>query len=443
MLERLFKPVDNAPLILFRIFFGLVFVAESFGAIFTGWVRTNLVEPTHSFTFIGFEFLSPLLGEYMYLHFVLMGIASIGVTLGYRYRFSIIALTLLWSCVYFMQKTSYNNHYYLMMLIALIMCFLPANRYASYDVKRRPDIVSLAMPQWISWLFIAQVTCVYFYATLAKFYPDWLDGTFISIIMNNAYSFEAIKPLFNNHYFHLFLAYAGIAFDGLIVPALLWKRTRKIAVGLSLFFHLFNSVTLGIGVFPYFALSFSVFFFPPEDIRKVFFPKKPMLEENLLIPFDRYRKMFFGVFIPYIVVQILLPLRHWVIPHDVLWTEEGHRLSWRMMLRSRAGYTSFRVVNHQNNQTFYFDKNLLLTEKQQRGLVNPDMIWQMAQFIKEYYKKQGIDVSVFADSFVSINEKPSKRLINPTVDLANEKWSWCCHHSWILEENKEVSLLSE
>lgn len=219
--------------------------------------------------------------------------------------------------------------------------------------------------------------------------------------------------------------------------------TRKIAVGLSLFFHLFNSVTLGIGVFPYFALSFSVFFFPPEDIRKVFFPKKPMLEENTLVSFDGYRKLFFGVFIPYIVVQILLPLRHWVIPHDVLWTEEGHRLSWRMMLRSRTGYTSFRVVNHQNNETFYFDKNLLLTEKQQRGLVSPDMIWQMAQFIKEYYKNQGIDVSVYADSFVSINGKPNKILIDPAVDLANEKWSWCCNHSWILEANKEISLLSE
>ncbi|WP_316930169.1 HTTM domain-containing protein [Leeuwenhoekiella sp. MAR_2009_132] len=36
-------------------------------------------------------------------------------------------------------------------------------------------------------------------------------------------------------------------------------------------------------------------------------------------------------------MQLELPLRHWIIKDDVLWTEEGHRLSWRMMLRSKGG----------------------------------------------------------------------------------------------------------
>ena len=58
------------------------------------------------------------------------------------------------------------------------------------------------------------------------------------------------------------LAWGGLLFDAAIVPLLLYRRTRIFAVVLSIFFHLFNSYTFRIGVFPYLALSLLVFFFP-------------------------------------------------------------------------------------------------------------------------------------------------------------------------------------
>jgi len=436
MTQKLFKSVDNAPLILFRIFFGLVFVFESFGAIATGWVTNNLVDPRTNFTFIGFEFLTNLMGNYMYVHFAIMGILAFGVTFGYKYRFSIITMTIMWAAVYFMQKTSYNNHYYLMMLVGLIMSFLPAHKYASIDAKQNPSIKKNYMPYWILLVFIIQISCVYFYATVAKFYPDWLDGTVTGNMYRGMKKFPAFSELFQNRNFHLFIAYTGILFDGLIVPALLWKRTRVFAVLLSLIFHISNSITLEIGVFPYFALALCVFFFPPDQIRRVFFKKKQPLDDATPALDLESKKIFQYFFIPYLIIQILLPIRHWFIKGDVLWTEEGHRLSWRMMLRNRSGFAKFKVVDKANGAEIAFNTKDFYSKKQSSRINTPDMIWQAAQYIKQEFAKEGKDVSVFANLIlVSINGKPSQQLIDPNVDLTEVKWSHFKHHNWILLSN--------
>ncbi len=437
MWKKAFQKIDNSPLIVFRIFFGIIFLAEALGALATNWVTANFVNTITNFTFIGFEWLLPYQNQSMYAVFLLMAIAAIGVIVGYKYRTAIIALLVLWSIAYFGQKTSYNNHYYLMWLVALIMCFLPANAYASFDAKKNTTIKSNFMPQWVSWVFIVQVSCVYFYATIAKFYPDWLSGTVTKNMFISMTNMPlAIQTVFKQPTFHLFIAYMGIVFDGLIVPALLWKRTRWFAIIASLIFHVFNSITLQIGVFPYFALSFCVFFFPPNKIRDFFFRKK--IKENFTNqPYTyNYQTIFKYFFIPYLILQIALPLRHWFFKGDVLWTEEGHRLSWRMMLRSRSGEVTFKVIDKVTNKQLPFFNEDLLTEKQRNRLNTPDVIWQMAQKIKKHFKAKGKNVAVYAvQSNVSINGKPSSVLINASVDLANVSWNHFKHHDWILEQN--------
>ena len=123
----LFTKLDNSSLLIFRIFFGVLVALECYGAICTGWVTDTLVNPQFTFNFIGFEWLQPLPGYGMYIYFFSMGTLGICIALGYKYRFSIISFTLLWTGVYLMQKTSYNNHYYLLILISGIMWFFPAN----------------------------------------------------------------------------------------------------------------------------------------------------------------------------------------------------------------------------------------------------------------------------------------------------------------------------
>ena len=251
MKERFFQPVDNASLIIFRIFFGFLMACESFGAIITGWVKNVLINPKFTFSFIGLEWLQPLPGNGMYYYFALMGTFGLLIMLGFRYRIAIISFTILWAGVYFMQKSAYNNHYYLVLLISFLMVFLPANKDLSLDTKFGKVKPENQMPYWIIFLFICQVTFVYIYATIAKFYPDWLDGTFTKNLLQGTTTRPFFLELFSQKWFYMFIAYAGIAFDLLIVPFLLFKRTRTLALIASLGFHLFNSITLQIGIFPF------------------------------------------------------------------------------------------------------------------------------------------------------------------------------------------------
>lgn len=432
MKNFLFKKIDNAPLIIFRIFFGFLLACETFGAILTGWVKSNLIDPEFTFSHIGMEWLQPLPGYGMYIYFMVMGTLGIMVMMGYKYRFTLGAYTVLWAGVYFMQKTSYNNHYYLLLLVCIIMLFLPANRYASIDVKKNPGIKSLVMPAWCSWVMILQVAIVYFFATVAKFYPDWLDGTFTKNLLSRSVTFPSLNKIVTQEWFYMFIAYAGIIFDLLIVPLLLYKKTRTIAFIASLIFHIFNSVTLQIGIFPFFALSFVVFFYPPETIRRFFFRKKPKVSEDIGVTYHG-KKILLYFFIPYFIIQLFLPLRHWFIKGDVLWTEDAHRLSWRMMLRSRTGYTIFKIVDKKTNKILQSEQLAKLTTKQYNSMATkPDMIWQTSQRIKKEFAEQNTEVAVYATTMVSINGKPMKRLINPDADLAQAEWNYFFHNDWVL-----------
>jgi vitamin K-dependent gamma-carboxylase len=429
-MKRLFLQIDNAPLIIFRIFLGFLLACETFGAILTGWVKSNMVEPKFTFSHIGMDWLQPLPGYGMYGYFAAMGILGIMVMAGYKYRWTLGLFTVLWAGVYFMQKTSYNNHYYLLLLVCFIMLFLPANRYASVDVRLNPSLKRLNMPGWCSLVMIAQVSIVYFYATVAKFYPAWLDGTFTRDLLSHSVTSGTLREVMTQKWFYLFIAYAGIAFDMLVVPFLLYRRTRTIALIASVIFHIFNAITLQIGIFPFFALSFVVFFYPPEKIRKVFLRKKPAVTEYTA---DHEGKSIFKYFfVPYVVIQLLLPLRHYLIRGDVLWTEEGHRLSWRMMLRTRVGDTDFRVVDKATGKRIFYDLGKEMTHKQKSGMeTRPDMIWQMAQRIHEDFHKKGKDVAVYADTRVSVNSGPYLRLIDPNTDLAAADWDYFFHCDWI------------
>lgn len=430
MLKKALAPIDNAPLVLFRIIFGFLFVCESFGAIATGWVKSNLVDVQMTFSHIYMDWLQPLPGLGMYFYFAFMGLVSLAVMLGYRYRWSMVLLTLLWSGVYYMQKTSYNNHYYLMVVICIYMCFLPAHKYASLDVKQGRVKEELAMPTYCSWILIAQIALVYIYGTVAKFYPDWLDGTFVRLMYGSINAPNFFKEIFTEPWFYLTISYLGILYDGLIIPLLLWKRTRTWAVIASLVFHIFNSITLQIGVFPYFALSFALFFYEPDFIRERFLKKKPKIcSDDYSFSIPTWKVAFLSVFM---LFQLLLPLRHHLIAGDVLWTDEGHRLSWRMMLRSRGGYTYFNVVEKDSGKKFQYPLEDKLSSKQRARLTTADMIWQMAQVIKKEYADKGIEVAVYADSWVSINGRDYSMYINDNVDLASVSWNYFGHNEWIL-----------
>ncbi len=242
--------------------------------------------------------------------------------------------------------------------------------------------------------------------------------------------------LLQKHWLQVLIAYGGILFDLLITPLLLWRKTRKTAFIGSLFFHLFNSAVFQVGVFPYLAIAFSVFFFNPETIRRIFFRRKPPLPLSEYTPVTASRRVppVFYVLGVYFIIQIILPLRHWFIKGDVHWTEEGHRMAWQMMLRAKSGQIYFVVKDPTNGHEQPVHPNQFLTPKQAGVVaVRPDLAWQFAQFLKQHYRQQGYrQVQVFAHARASLNGRPYQPYINPQTDLAAVPWQPFQHAEWIL-----------
>lgn len=425
----LFKQVDNSALVLFRMLFGLLIACEAFGSIALGAVKRLFIDPQFTFTFIGFEFLEPLPGNWMYVLYATMGIAGLLVMLGYKYRMAMLFYAVTWAYVYLMQKSSYNNHCYLLMLLNFLMVLLPANKSASIDARLKPTIRKEHMSRWIYIFIVAFLGIIYAYASVAKFYPDWLDGSFPKFLMSTrGRNFDILQQ----DWAHQAILYFGLFFDLLIVPFLLWKKTRWLAITASVFFHIFNSVVFQIGIFPYLALSFLLFFFSTEVLHKRLIWKKAYYAAaEVIVPKSRNLIVFSTT--TFLLIMLLLPLRHWAIKDDVLWTEEGHRLSWRMMLRSRSGTGTFYVVEKETGKKTPVQLQKYLSFKQERSVVSkPDFIWQFAQKLEKIYAEEGKEIEVYADVKVSINGRPRKQLTDPTIDLAKEEWSHFKHHTWIM-----------
>ena len=434
----LFTRIDNSALIVFRICFGFLIMIEAVSGIWSGWVYSTLIEPKFTFNFIGFDFLQPLPGYWMYAYYGVMAVLGILIMLGYKYRWSMVSFTIMWTCVYLMQKTSYNNHYYLLMLLCIIMSFLPAHKNISLDSRRHPEIKKIAMPRWVWLVLVLQMWIVYTYGAIAKLYPDWWDGTFPALIMSTKKDYWLVGSFLQKHWIRYAIAYFGFFFDLLNVPLLLWKKTRIPTFLFAIFFHLFNSFIFHIGIFPYLSLAFMVFLFPSEKIHALFLKNRKEYYNENEVEVPSYRKPLLIVLSGWFLVQISLPLRHWFFKDNVLWTEEGHRMSWRMMLRAKGGHSTFKVVLNNSADTIYIDKSNYLSAKQQRSINSkPDLIWQFAQHLKKDYAEKGREVKVFVDSKVSVNGRPYRRFIDSKVDLAHTRWHQFKHNNWILPSHLE------
>ena len=260
----------------------------------------------------------------------------------------------------------------------------------------------------------------------------WIQVKPIEIWFRSKEGFWLIGPLLQEKWFQYFIAWGGIIYDGTIVFLLLHPNTRKLGFVLSVFFNLANSWIFRIGIFPYLMIGLSALFFPPETIRKIFFRKKKPV-------YPIRKKLSLGwtyVIGFYFIIHLLLPLRQYQYEGNPSWTEEGHRLAWRMMLRIKGGYAKFYVVDKATGVKEKVKLKEWVSKVQHRSLVGqPDMIWQFAQKLKQHYAEQGKDVEVYANVKARLNGGPTRRLIDRDVDLASVPWERFKHSERILTYN--------
>lgn len=420
---------------LFRVLFGLIMALECVGAAGSGWVKEMYIDLPYRMTFMGFDWLNMMHGPAMYgYYYIMMGMALL-IAVGLLYRPASVIFAIMWTATYLGQKTHYNNHYYLMVLLSWLMACVPANRRLAVDAKLGIAPRANTCSYWCIFLFQFQVACVYIFASIAKINTDWLQAKPLKLWMSHLYV-PVLWRLMRQEWFPWFLAYAGILFDLLVVPALCFKRSRKWAMLLSFGFHMFNSVVFHIGTFPFIALGLNSFFFPGKVLERFV---KPIKNARELTPYGiGMKKVLAPCMILFIASQILLPLRHHFIKGDVNWTEEGHRMAWRMMLRTKSGRAVFTVKDKKTNQLWHVRPEDRMPEEHAREIAShPDMSWQFAQRLKREYAAQGYDVSIHAVNMVSLNGSQEQLLINRDADLANISWNYFGHNDWILPFSKQ------
>ncbi|PCJ94529.1 MAG: hypothetical protein COA50_12275 [Flavobacteriaceae bacterium] len=121
----------------------------------------------------------------------------------------------------------------------------------------------------------------------------------------------------------------------------------------------------------------------------------------------------------FFIFQFTFPFRHHVLTDNLLWTENGLRFAWHVMIMEKNGHTDFTVVNNNTQKKFTVYPSQYLTTIQEKQMsFQPDMIWQFAQHLGEKYRNnKGLNISIYANSKVSLNGRASKTYIDPKVDL--------------------------
>ena len=335
------------------------------------------------------------------------------------------------------DQTNYQNHYYLLLLLTGLAAILPLSRVMALDAEPAADGGLIAFATLLLLRF--HLALPYVFGGLSKIDPEWLSARPMQLMLADLTGFAPESTLC--FVFSRVLAWGGLVFDLSIVPLLLWSRTRKSAFLLLVLFHLCNALLFPIHVFPWFMIGASTIFLAPD------WPRHLLPGRVAVCPATIEPGSFAATAVPpkppqpglmllacgWCLLQLLLPLRHLVIPGDASWTEEGHFFAWRMMLRGKTGEVHFLATRAADGRSWLADQRRLLhAEQKSRFAADPEMIRQTAGMIATIHRQQtGESIEVRALALASLNGREPALLIDPEVDLAAES-HFRLHQNWIL-----------
>ena len=417
--SALFTPIDGASLALFRILFGALLTWDVGRYLLLGRVERYYAASGFRFSYFGFDWVSPLPAAAMNVVFVALTALAICIAVGLRYRTCAALFAVGYTYVFLIDQANYLNHQYLICLLSFLLAFMPAHAVFSFDSQRSSDRAPVVR-RWTVWLLRTQVGIVYAYAGIAKLNPDWLAGEPMRSWLAERGTTPVVGPLLEHELATWFFSWGGLLFDLLVVPFLLWRRTRIFAFGFAVAFHVMNWIMFSIGVFPWLMVAATTVFFDPDWPRR-WAGRAAAVPADADGPGRRARRVAVTCLATWVALQLLVPLRHWLYPSDVAWSEEGHRFSWRMKLRSKNGTATFVVYDPTTGSIRIVDPADELTSRQADEMsTRPDMILQYAQHLGRRLRAEpGNDsIQIRARVLTSLNGRPHRPLIDPDVDLS-------------------------
>jgi hypothetical protein len=406
-----------------------------------GWVYHMYIQPKFYFPYYGFEWVKPFGETGMYAVFILLALVSLLITLGLFYRTAIVTFFAVFTYVELIDKTNYLNHYYFISIISFLMMFLPANRYFSVDVFRKPGLMRSHAPNYFVLVIKCQVFIVYFLAGIAKVNEDWLINAQPLKIWLPAHSqMPVIGSLLTEEWLAYVFSWFGCIYD-LAIPILLFIPAMvRPAYFFVVVFHLTTSLFFNIGMFPYIMIVLTSIFFSEQfhlsiirRLKMVFNLKAVEANFTVFTPSGIPLRVATTVLCLHFMIQALAPFRYLLYKGNLFWTEQGYRFSWRVMLMEKAGTAFFYMRDRKTGREIEIDNKDHLTYMQEKMMATqPDMMVDYAKFLKAEYEKKGFkDPIIRAQSYVTINGSGSREFIDSDIDLAIQNNSILANKTWI------------
>ena len=430
------KEVSPASLGLFRILVSLILFIQTYGFISQDFVEKHIFDSKVRFPFSSFEFLEPLSPSGMKFIMFLMLISTVFMAFGRFFKLATGVFLLTFTYFWLLDKSYFNNHYYLISLLAVLLLFTRADAWGSFRGKSNKR----AIPNWQIVVLQAQLVLVFFIAGINKISSDWL------------FAFQPMKHILQtkaevsgttwlaSNFWYAFFTWSGLIFDLSIGFLLLIKRTRKLAIIAFVLFNLMNYWIFHdigeIGIFPFLLLACLVIFLDPSTIQnrlswisKAPPPTKDEKEKKAVLS-----NAAFWLLNTYIVLQFLLPFRHYLYPDHVDWSGYGQRFSWRMKIMYKDVDMHFYLVDEGSDKKLEVNVGFFLNDKQYTNLqYYPDFIPPVARYIREEGMRTGLkNPKVVADFLVGLNGRKKQHLVDPELDLTTIEFHSGKYPDWIL-----------
>jgi vitamin K-dependent gamma-carboxylase len=267
------------------------------------------------------------------------------------------------------------------------------------------------------------VGSVYLWAAVAKLDGGWLAGRSMRVWLGAHADLPLVGSLLVRPVAAPALAWAGLVFDLLIVPALAWRRTRTAALGAVVCFHVATAALFPLGVFPWLMVGAALGAFAPRWL-----PWVPSLRRAA--PVDAWRGPRRVAVAALLGLCALAPVRA-VLPGSRPAVDgTGDHLAWRVMDHDRAGFVVWVVTDRATGDTWEERPSDHLAPHQVRQLgATVSLLPVAARAVREAWARAGRDVEVRAEAVVSVDGGRAVPVADPDVDLSRVGWTFG-HPGW-------------
>ncbi len=432
-LSSLWKPTDAAGLILFRKVFAICLFIQVFEFYAADMINKTFVINHMLLPFHFSAWLPALPGKLMHLPFLAQIVAAILLFTDKHAKKGAVIYFISFSYVVLLDISYYNNHFYMELLLIFFFFFCHPQRISGKDY----------VPALLLWIFRLQVIAVYFFGGIAKLNPDWLiHHEPMRQMLQNTMGTNVSGGLVS------FYTYSGLIFDLTIGLLLVLPATRRPAILLTILFHLSNLLmfksgkNVSIGIFPFLMMATNLLFTDAAWLRNrvpFFFPvpkqnKKSNTAVVFLQPGDRRKKIILSGLLLYLLLQLFLPLRHFLIPGNVDWTNEGYYFAWRMKIRAKQTNLKINAIDESNGKSTVIQPFRFMNTSQYKAMCeDPAAMHFFIQLLKQKALKMGMKKPAFYLNWTcSLNGRAPQAVVDSTADFGSFKFSRFAHNTWIL-----------